>query len=176
MSAGGAAVRLRGWGWRHGGRRAWAVRGVDLEIAPGERVLLLGPSGAGKSTVLAALAGLLDPDGGDAEGDALEGIENVTGSAEADTLTGDAAANLLSGGLGNDSLSGGDEADTLLGGDGNDLLAGGEGADSLVGGDGLDGADYRASTVAVAVNDWPTEYGPLGLTLSVVVVVDWTAY
>ena len=53
-------ISLRGWGWRHAGRRAWAVRGVDLDVEPGERVLLLGPSGAGKSTLLAGLAGLLD--------------------------------------------------------------------------------------------------------------------
>jgi energy-coupling factor transporter ATP-binding protein EcfA2 len=61
-------VELRGFGWRHAGRRAWAVRGVDLRIRHGERVLLLGPSGAGKSTLLAALAGLLPEDSGEAEG------------------------------------------------------------------------------------------------------------
>lgn len=61
-------VVLRGFGWRHAGRKAWAVRGVDLRIAHGERVLLLGPSGAGKSTLLAALAGLLPDDSGESEG------------------------------------------------------------------------------------------------------------
>ncbi|GAA0475623.1 ABC transporter ATP-binding protein [Paractinoplanes deccanensis] len=61
-------VVLRGFGWRHAGRRAWAVRDVDLRIAHGERVLLLGPSGAGKSTLLAALAGLLPEDSGESEG------------------------------------------------------------------------------------------------------------
>jgi len=61
---GGAAIEARGWGWRHPGRQAWAVRGLDLSVRPGERVLLLGASGAGKSTLLAALAGLLDAGGG----------------------------------------------------------------------------------------------------------------
>ncbi|HEV7754746.1 MAG TPA: ATP-binding cassette domain-containing protein [Mycobacteriales bacterium] len=63
-----ARIRFDGWGWRHPGRKAWAVRGLDLTVEPGERVLLLGPSGAGKSTVLRALTGLLDPDLGDEEG------------------------------------------------------------------------------------------------------------
>ncbi|MET0424214.1 MAG: ABC transporter ATP-binding protein [Actinoplanes sp.] len=61
-------VILRGFGWRHAGRRAWAVREVDLHIAPGERVLLRGPTGAGNSTLLAALAGLLPDDSGESAG------------------------------------------------------------------------------------------------------------
>jgi energy-coupling factor transporter ATP-binding protein EcfA2 len=64
-------IRLSGWGWRHPGRKAWAVRGIDLTVEPGERVLLLGASGAGKSTLLRGLAGLLDPEVGDEEGTLL---------------------------------------------------------------------------------------------------------
>jgi energy-coupling factor transport system ATP-binding protein len=55
---------------------AWAVRDLDLEIAPGERVLLLGASGSGKSTLLRALAGVL----GDDEGEQL-GTLTVDGVA-----------------------------------------------------------------------------------------------
>jgi ABC-2 type transport system ATP-binding protein len=41
-----------------------AVRGVDLDIAPGETVALLGPNGAGKSTTIDMMLGLLPPDEG----------------------------------------------------------------------------------------------------------------
>lgn len=65
----GASIGASGWGWRHAGRRAWAVSGLDLRIDPGERVLLLGASGAGKSTLVHALAGVLGAaDEGEAQG------------------------------------------------------------------------------------------------------------
>jgi Ca2+-binding RTX toxin-like protein len=54
--------------------------------------------------------------GGDAAGDTLSSIENVTGSEQADALTGDIQANVLSGGGGEDTLTGGLGADTLTGG------------------------------------------------------------
>jgi len=54
--------------------------------------------------------------------DILIGIENVVGSAFADTLTGDVGANVLNGGAGNDVLSGGLGRDMLTGGAGNDVF------------------------------------------------------
>lgn len=48
-------------------RRALAVDGVDLKVAPGERVALLGPNGAGKTTTLMMLLGVVSPDAGTVE-------------------------------------------------------------------------------------------------------------
>jgi multiple sugar transport system ATP-binding protein len=42
-----------------------AVRGLSLDIADGELLVLLGPSGCGKTTALRMLAGLEEPDSGD---------------------------------------------------------------------------------------------------------------
>jgi ABC-2 type transport system ATP-binding protein len=41
-----------------------AVRGIDIDIAPGETVAILGPNGAGKSTAIDMLLGLSRPDHG----------------------------------------------------------------------------------------------------------------
>jgi putative ABC transport system ATP-binding protein len=41
-----------------------ALRGLDLTIAPGERVAFLGPSGCGKSTLLTLLGGIQRPSAG----------------------------------------------------------------------------------------------------------------
>ncbi|MBB6098161.1 ABC-2 type transport system ATP-binding protein [Deinobacterium chartae] len=43
-----------------------AVGGLSLTLPPGELYALLGPNGAGKTTTLRMIAGLLQPDGGDA--------------------------------------------------------------------------------------------------------------
>ena len=40
------------------------LRGVDLEVNPGETVALVGPTGAGKTTILALISRLYDPDRG----------------------------------------------------------------------------------------------------------------
>ncbi len=74
-------VSLRGLrrSFEQGGQRIDVLRGVDLDIMPGEIVALLGPSGSGKSTMLQAV-GLLE--GG------FEGSIAI-GGQKAEHMTGD---------------------------------------------------------------------------------------
>ncbi|MDF1662008.1 MAG: Ig-like domain-containing protein [Planctomycetota bacterium] len=85
--------------------------------------------------------------GGDAQGDVLTGIENLTGSGNDDTLVGDAMDNTLNGGAGNDTLSGGAGVDILIGGPGADTLDGGANPAGMA-----DFASYSTSAQGVSVD------------------------
>jgi Ca2+-binding RTX toxin-like protein len=89
-----------------------------------------------KSDGIGVTANLADAvySGGDAEGDSLDGIENLIGSMGADTLVGDSGSNLI------------------YGGDGDDLLIGGGGDDSLEGGVGWDTVSYEDAAQGVHVD------------------------
>lgn len=63
--ADGGAIRLRGVTVHWPDRPEPALRDVELDIAAGSVVGFTGPSGAGKSTVLAVLAGMVEPASGE---------------------------------------------------------------------------------------------------------------
>ncbi len=48
-----------------GDTQVQALRGVDLEVHPGELFMLVGPSGCGKTTLISIMAGILDQTDGD---------------------------------------------------------------------------------------------------------------
>ena len=67
MSAPLAACRAVVVIYGHGESAVRALGGVDLEIAPGDRLALLGRSGSGKTMLLHVLGGLVEPSAGSAE-------------------------------------------------------------------------------------------------------------
>ncbi|OZG68893.1 ATP-binding cassette domain-containing protein [Bifidobacterium eulemuris] len=81
-----AILRFDNWGYRHASRASFAVRGLNLTIEAGQRVLLLGASGIGKSTILEGAAGLLG--GGDEDGSAGDGGATAVTDAEGGTSEG----------------------------------------------------------------------------------------
>ncbi|WP_406449834.1 ATP-binding cassette domain-containing protein [Streptomyces sp. NBC_01622] len=71
---GDAVLRVRGVTKSFGG--AAALKGVDLDLHPGEVHALMGMNGAGKSTLVQVLSGIHQPDGGTVEvnGQAQHGL------------------------------------------------------------------------------------------------------
>ncbi|MDX2376855.1 thiol reductant ABC exporter subunit CydC [Microbacterium sp. LRZ72] len=59
----GDGLRLRGITARWPGAATPALRGLDLDVQPGERLLVVGSSGAGKSTLAHVLVRFLDTEG-----------------------------------------------------------------------------------------------------------------
>ena len=54
------AVEYRGVGFRYGEDKPWVLRGIDLKVAPGEKLAVVGPSGGGKSTLCQLLERFYD--------------------------------------------------------------------------------------------------------------------
>ncbi|HUZ21639.1 MAG TPA: ABC transporter ATP-binding protein [Acidimicrobiales bacterium] len=73
-SASSEVLHLRSLAVARGGRPV--VRGVSIEVPPGEVTALLGPNGAGKSSLVLAVGGVLRPTGGQV----VLGEEDLTGS------------------------------------------------------------------------------------------------
>ncbi len=67
LPAGPHGLRIRGLRARYADGASDVLRGLDLDVAPGDRVLVTGPSGSGKSTLAAVLLRFLDAAGGSVE-------------------------------------------------------------------------------------------------------------
>jgi ATP-binding cassette subfamily B protein len=54
-------IEFRGVGFRYPDSEEWALRDINLQIRPGEKIALVGPNGAGKTTLVKLLSRLYDP-------------------------------------------------------------------------------------------------------------------
>ena len=93
---------------------------------------------AGSTALVKVYLGTPAGNKGWAAGDTLTSIQNIIGTAQADTLFGNGEANILRGNDGIDTLAGRAGNDYLDGGEGGDYLYGNEGNDRLDGGVGND--------------------------------------
>ena len=75
------------------GRAAGGVQGLDLVIAPGEKIGIVGASGAGKSTMVALLLRLYDPEKGriEIDGQDIAGVTQASLRAQVGMVTQDTA-------------------------------------------------------------------------------------
>jgi ABC-type multidrug transport system fused ATPase/permease subunit len=71
----GPVIRLRGVCARWPGADRDAISGIDLDLDPGRRIVVLGESGSGKSTLLAVLLGFLTPTAGTITIDGIDAAE-----------------------------------------------------------------------------------------------------
>lgn len=82
-SSSSLAVHCRGVvkTYGQGDAQVVALRGIDLDIAIGELMMLIGPSGCGKTTLISVIAAILDQD----EGECIvfgEDVKDMGGSAK----------------------------------------------------------------------------------------------
>jgi Ca2+-binding RTX toxin-like protein len=157
----------------------WGMEGNDVingggggdEIDGGDGIDTLSYEGSAEGVTVSLLADTAS--GGDAQGDTLDNIEILIGSAHGDTLSGDDGDNALNGlggentlygyggedglwgGEDDDRLYGGDDADVLKGFGGNDVLDGGDGADAMWGGTGND--TYMVDDAGDVVTEYADE-------------------
>ena len=80
------AVAARGVSktYADGARRVEVLRGLDLEVPPGELAAVVGPSGSGKSTLLHLLGGLDRPDAESGGGSIRIGDQDLASLGEAE--------------------------------------------------------------------------------------------
>jgi Ca2+-binding RTX toxin-like protein len=108
--------------------------GADADLIDGGANFDIASYAASTAGVIITLDGVTAGSGGDAAGDLITNVEQITGSGFADTIT---------------AFAGGQ---TLLGGNGDDTLDGGAGADTLNGGSGTDVVSFLSETAGITVN------------------------
>ncbi|HET8992880.1 MAG TPA: ABC transporter ATP-binding protein [Rhodococcus sp. (in: high G+C Gram-positive bacteria)] len=153
-SRGALAVRNVTFGYTPGRD---VIRGIDLDVAPGETVAVVGSSGAGKSTLAALLAGVRTPDSGAIRFGGVD-IGDVPETARAQRITlVTQEVHVFAGSLRDDLALANPTADdatmeaalrTVLAGDWFDLLP--DGLDTVVGDAGHQLTPMQAQQLALA--------------------------